>query len=145
MLGVYASFENSKDEDPQMGSERILLFRKYLWGEDAQGGLAAKLKTLNRSYGDGLNIVLFQFKVLPIGVSDEEGRTLENFRPKEKSIGVWIPITDGNFFDKNQSQRDNYVANEIIGGLKDLRLRMSHKDNNVNIERLISDTIQLFE
>lgn len=145
ILGVYASFEGRAHEDAQKSSERVLAFREYLWGENAKGGLAAKLKTLKHSYGEGLSLILFQFKVLPLGMSASERRVIENFRPKEKSIGAWIPIDDKNFFSKNAAQRDEYISKEMTEILTEIKARLDNRKLNVDIQRLISDTQALFD
>lgn len=144
ILGVYARFQSKAGEDSFVSSERMAYFKEYLWGKDGKGGLSATLKSLPGDYGDGLDVILFQFKVLVADGSIAEDTKIENYRPKEKSIGIWIEIAEDNFFSKNSLERTEFIEKEIIEGLNKIKTRIENKKLKVDTQQLIADVRQLF-
>lgn len=78
--------EQIKDEAIKKGD----MFRSYIWGE---AGLDRYLKNIQYSdYGQDLKRILFQFYVLPCDYERVHIRDIENYRKREKAIGISIII-----------------------------------------------------
>lgn len=84
--------EQIKDEAIKKGD----MFRSYIWGE---AGLDRYLKNIQYSdYGQDLKRILFQFYVLPCDYERVHIRDIENYRKREKAIGISI-IIESDFFN----------------------------------------------
>ena len=133
ILGFYASFEHPSDESDK--TERLLdaqteQFNDYIWGKS---GMAERLRVLNYSrYGKDIELILFEFMVFPdqdlIAILPE----IEHYRPKEKSIGIPIIVTQENFFDKSEHLRQEFLESSIIAKL-DLLTSLVAKENTIQI------------
>lgn len=108
ILGVFASFENkafAAVEETAQFELRKKQFKEYLWGKDANGGLSKKLKELRaKGYGKDVSTILLQFSVCSVMKGSIPVKDIENYRPKEKSIGVWIAVNNENFFQKGEAE-----------------------------------------
>lgn len=149
VFGVYARFQrdgyettqSAIDEREQMAKD----FREYLWGADHESGLAGALRTLRSdSYGSDVNLILLQFNVNPLINSPfPEPKEIESYRPKEKSIGVWITITKENFFSKTDVEKDAFIRDVVVDRLEQVRARFNNRKLDVDMDRLIEDTKRL--
>ncbi|MBK9105211.1 MAG: hypothetical protein IPL92_11745 [Saprospiraceae bacterium] len=76
------------------------MVKSFLWSEN---GLKEKLKPLKwYNYGEDFHLILFQFYVNPPVSLHGTLREIENYRRKEKSIGVPIVLDKANFFNLNE-------------------------------------------
>lgn len=145
ILGVYARLNDNPDEDKHKKTLRVLhntQFRDYLWGKDGHGGLSKALKQLTDDYGQDVELILLQFNVNPVLEWSQPTRQIENFRPKEKSVGVWITI-DNDYFDKDEKDRNQYVKDVILSRLQDLKKRFKARKFDIDMDKLISDVDRL--
>ena len=129
---VFGCFVSSTIGDP-MGPE----FRSYIYGEN---GLKETLSPLKYSdYGDDLKLILFQFYVNPIPYLVENLKEIENYRKKEKAIGIPIIINNENFFSKTEGERYDFLRENLLLKLETLSLVINQKKLDTNIESLKSD------
>ena len=136
---VYDANKAEKDKliEQELYSEECRLFRIYIWGE---GGIGDALKKLrNENYGNDIAIVLFQFYIKPIPYLLNALKEIENYRKKEKSIGVSIVVTDENFFNKSEEGRYNFLKDSILQKLGLLNESVKKKKLDTNMELLIDD------
>ena len=66
-------------------------------------------------------------------------KEIENYRKKEKSIGVSIVVTDENFFNKSEEGRYNFLKDSILQKLGLLNESVKKKKLDTNMELLIDD------
>ncbi len=141
MLGVFARFSSNRLEDATakaLRSERDEQFKEYLWGADRKGGLSQILKPLHsRLYGEDVQTILLQFNVNPVK-GWPQPKEIENYRPTEKSIAVWISIGD-EFFHSNDESRRRYVKNAILDRLHTLKKRFAARKFDTDMDKLIKD------
>lgn len=129
IIGFYASF-NADETDEE-------LVRSYLWSDN---GLKSRLSHLKwKNYGQSLQIILFQVYVRPIPYMRKNLREIENYRPKEKSIGISIILDNENFFNLSETDRQQFFVEIIIDklGLMDLKVKRNKLD--FDISQLIAD------
>ena len=119
------------------------LFHPYIWGT---GGIDEKYKKIkNKNYGIDINLILFQFYVNPIPYELSHLKEIENYRKKEKSIGIPIIINNENFFNKNENERVLFLKNSVIQKLDLLRAIIKKKKLDTNINQLIIDLEKVLE
>jgi len=139
ILGCYASvaLDFKGDQPTQIISEKKgELFRSYIWGET---GICKTLKTLKHGdYGKDLVLILFQFYVNP-GPPMENLKEIENYRKKEKAIGIPIIITDENFFSKSEEERRSFLKESFLKKLDLLAEVVEKKKLDTKIDVLKSD------
>ena len=129
IIGFYASFITG-DSDADA-------FRAYLW---ADNGLKARLGSLQwMSYGKDLRLLLFQFYVRPIPFERGHLREIENYRPKEKSIGIPVVIDDDNFFRLPESQRLEFFTHIILKKLDLVSQKVKRNGLDCDIAKLKVD------
>lgn len=113
------------------------IFRDYIY---LKHGIKNKLTVLNATnYGLDLNLALFQFYVNSSLYELENLKNIENYRKKEKSIGIPIIINDENFFSKSEEQRWAYLRQTIFEKLDLLSEVVKKKKLDTNMALLISD------
>ncbi|MBP2832838.1 hypothetical protein J8281_11635 [Aquimarina sp. U1-2] len=135
---IIGCFVSLNMEDEQGDS-----FRKYLWGDE---GLDQNLKRLNyEDYGKDIKRILFQFYVNPIPYELNNLNDIENYRKREKSIGIPIIINNENFFSKSESDRYNYIIFSILQKLDLLAETIAKKKLDTKIEFLKKDFQNLFK
>lgn len=127
--------------DPQAKKDIALeqgrLFRSYIWGEK---GLIGILKTLDRSdYGEDLKLVLFQFYVNPLNIETAKIPEIEEYRKREKSIGIPMIINNENFFSKDETYRQTYIRSEMLKKIDLLEAVVQKKKLDTNINKLRDD------
>jgi hypothetical protein len=113
LIGFYASF-GFDDNDEE-------LVKTYLWGDN---GLKDKLKSLKwQEYGQDVHLILFQFYVKPIQYLRDNLREIENYRRKEKSIGISLIIDEQNFFKLDATDGQVFLKKAILNKLEILKER----------------------
>ncbi len=147
IFGCYVSVTQAYTDDSQyvkdLAIEQGKLFRSYIWGE--KGICDSLLIKLNYDdYGNDLILVLFQFYVNPIPITIQALKEIENYRNKEKSIGIPIIINNENFFSKSDGERYNFLKQSILEKLKLLTDVIKKKKLDTKINLLEADLIQLF-
>lgn len=127
--------EQTKDEAIKKGD----MFRSYIWGE---AGLDRFLKKIQYSdYGQDLKRILFQFYVLPCDYERVHIRDIENYRKREKAIGISI-IIESDFFQYSDAQRKCILVSSIISTLEGLKDVIEKNRLDTNIEQLVLDLKQ---
>ena len=113
------------------------LFRTYIWGNK---GICDTLKKLNQEdYGKDLILVLFQFYVSPILFVLQNLKEIEQYRKKEKSIGIPIIVNDDNFFSKSEEERYLFLKQSILQKIDLLEEVINKKKLDTNISLLKYD------
>ncbi|WP_461639615.1 hypothetical protein [Labilibaculum euxinus] len=135
ILGCFAS--------TNMGDEQGALFRTYIWGEKGIGETLKKLSYEN--YGKDMKRILFQFYVNPIPYELQNLKEIENYRKKEKSIGIPIIVNEENFFSKSEPERVDFIKISILQKLDLLSEVVKKKKLDTNIESLKTDFQGLFD
>ena len=129
IIGFFASF-NSGETDKE-------LIKTHLWGDNGLNSKLAHLKWKN--YGQGFQLILFQAYVKPIPYLRKNLREIENYRPKEKSIGIPIILDNENFFLLSQTDQQQFFAETIIEKLGLVELKVKRNKLEFNISQLIAD------
>lgn len=127
--------EQTKDEAIKKGD----MFRSYIWGE---AGLDRFLKKIQYSdYGQDLKRILFQFYVLPCDYERVHIRDIENYRKREKAIGISI-IIESDFFQYSDAQRQCILVSSIISKIEGLKEIIEKNRLDTNFEQLVLDLRQ---
>jgi hypothetical protein len=66
-------------------------------------------------------------------------KEVENYRRKDKSIGINIIINDSNFFDKSESDRKIFLKKSIIQGFNKIDKVIRRNKLDTNFEKLSLD------
>jgi hypothetical protein len=126
LIGFYASFNAGENQEEKV--------RSYLWGEK---GLKEKLKSLKwKDYGTDFKLILFQIYTNPILFERQHLKEIENYRRKEKSIGIPVIIDQKNFFKLNESDRQEFFRKTIQKRLDLLNERVNRNKLDLDIVRL---------
>ncbi|NIK93630.1 hypothetical protein GZ212_15830 [Mangrovimonas sp. CR14] len=128
IIGFFASFNFGENDQK--------LVKSYLWGDNGLKNRLAHLKWKN--YGTDLKIILFQIYTKPIPYERRNLREIENYRRKEKSIGIPV-ILDHNFFKLSETDRQQFFAETIVDKLGLLELKVKRNKLDFDISRLIAD------
>lgn len=129
IIRFYASF-NAGETDQE-------LIKSYLWNDNGLKNKLAHLKWKN--YGQDLQIILFQVYVKPIAYLRKNLRKIENYRPKEKSIGISVILDHKNFFKLSESDRQQFFAETIVEKLGLVELKVKRNKLDFDISQLIAD------
>ena len=133
IIGFYASFNLGENE-----KEKV---KEYLWQEN---GLAEKLKSLEwQFYGEDFHLILFQVYVKPIPYMRENLREIENYRRKEKAIGIPIIIDEDNFFKLDEKGRQKFFQETIDVKLDLLKEKIRRNKLDLDIGKLKDDVKNL--
>ena len=131
IIGFYASFNFEEKE----------IVKKYLWKEN---GLTEKLKSLEwKFYGEDFHLILFQVYVKPIPYTRANLREIENYRGKEKAIGIPIIIDEDNFFKLEEKGRQKFFQETIDMKLDLLKEKIRRNKLDLDIEKLKDDVRRL--
>ena len=83
-----ATYHDDDAETREILKRKGEIFSNYIWGGD---GIRDPLNTLKRrDYGQDLQLVLFQFYLLPLIEELAVLKEIERYRPKERAIGAPI-------------------------------------------------------
>jgi hypothetical protein len=130
ILGCFASFNM---EDESNGA----LFRTYIWGEKGIGHILKKLK--HSDYGNDLMLILFQFYVNPDLDLLAALKEIENYRKKEKSIGIPIVVNQVNFFSKSEEGRYSFLKQSLLQKLDILAVVVEKKKLDTRMDLVRTD------
>lgn len=132
---------NQKEEE--LADEQGRLFRSYIWGDK---GIDSSLKKLKcQDYGADLILILFQFYLKPLPIELQDMKEIENYRKKEKAIGIPVIVTDENFYDQSETGRFDFIKSSILQKLDLLAEVVKKKKLDTNIESLKTDFQKLFD
>lgn len=124
-----------------MNDKTAETFNAYIWGDE---GLSIQLKALkNETYGIDMDFVLLKFYVNPIPYLLEHLKEIENYRKKEKAIGIPIIVNEDNFFSKTEDERYQVLKDSIIQKLDLLATVVKKKKLDTNMELLKSDVAKV--
>lgn len=147
VLGVYVRFSsapNASIDERKREQKHKKEFEEYLWGENRDGGLSSLLAQLkSEDYGTDVKLILLQFMVDPVKSWPLPTKDVENYRPKEQAIGVWIMIDENSYFKKSTLDRQKYVKEEIVKRLQVVGSRFAARKLDADIEQLITDVDKL--
>ncbi|NAW50096.1 hypothetical protein GNY06_01370 [Elizabethkingia argentiflava] len=147
IFGCYVSVTGGNYTDTQeqkdLAIEQGRLFRSYIWGDS---GICDTLKKLNNeNYGKDLKLALFQFYVNPIFFEIDNLPEIENYRKKEKSIGIPIIVNDNNFFSKSEESRIEFLKESILQKMDSLEEVVKKKKLDTDVELLRKDLVKLLK
>jgi hypothetical protein len=135
LIDFFASFNFDEQEVAQI--------KAYSWDDD---GLSNKLKSLKwPDYGQDFHLILFEVFVKPIPYRRESIRVIENYRRKEKSIGIPIILDNENFFGLNEIDRQIFFKTPIHNKLDLLREKIKRNKLDLDLENLINDIDRLLK
>lgn len=145
ILGCFVSgpalYSDADQQTRDAAKAKSELFRSYIWG---QFSISDQLKSLKRSdYGKDLNLVLFQFYILPLLEELSYLKEIERYRPKERSIGIPIIIHDENFFNRSDFERRKFLKDAVLEKLDLLAGVIKRNKLDTNIALLKSDVENL--
>ena len=130
--------EQTKDEAIRKGD----MFRSYIWNEV---GLDRFIKKIPYSdYGQDLKRILFQFYVLPCDNERMYITEIENYRKREKAIGVSI-IIENDFFQYSDTQRKRFLISSIISRIEALKDITEKNKLDTNLKRLVLDLKEVLD
>jgi hypothetical protein len=141
-VSITEAYPDASQAIKDLASEQGDLFRTYIWGDKGICDTLKKLK--HEDYGRDLTLALFQFYVNPIPIQVQSLKTIENYRKKEKSIGIPIIITEENFFSKTEEERYRFLEESILQKLDLLAEVVKKKKLDTNVVLLKSDLQKLF-
>ena len=139
IFGCFVSTTTDAELDEKnrnIALEKGRIFRGYIWGEHGICEILRKLKY--QTYGKDLKIILFQFYVNPNSYLKENLKKIEDYRKKEKSIGIPIIVTDENFFNKSDIGRYKFLKETILSKMHILSetIKIKHLDTNSDLLKL---------
>ena len=129
IIGFYASFNHGETEEENV--------QKYLWGDNGLKNRLISLKSTD--YGSDFNLILFEFYVNPIPYERKNLREIENYRRKEKSIGIPVIIDNENFFYKSEKERWLFLKGELLRKLKLLDSKIKRNKLDLDLKRLTNN------
>ncbi|WP_299442854.1 hypothetical protein [uncultured Aquimarina sp.] len=133
IIGFFASFN--------FGETNEELIKSYLWSDIGLKNKLAHLKWKN--YGNDLKIILFQVYVKPIPYERKNLREIENYRRKEKSIGIPIILENENFFKLTETERQQFFSETIVEKLELVELKVKRNKLDFDTSRLITDVKEI--
>jgi hypothetical protein len=136
VLGQPSLYSDS-EEIKKLAKKNGKIFRSYLWGENGIDSVLEKLK--HENYGKDIELILFEFYINPFEDIIHSLKEIENYRKKEKSIGIPILITDDVFFKLSDKNRYEFLKNSILDKLNLLANTVIQKKLDTKINILISD------
>ena len=130
-------YPDASQETKDLALEQGRLFRSYIWGDEGICSTVKKLK--HEDYGKDLKLALFQFYVNPLPIEIQNLKVIEEYRKREKSIGIPIIINGENFFSKSEEGRYGFLKQSILQKLDLLAEVVKQKKLDTNIEQLKAD------
>jgi hypothetical protein len=95
-----------------------------------------------------LGIILFQFKINPLKEEIQVLKEIENFRSKEKSIGINVIINNEKFFSKSHSDRKVFLGLRILELFDKVKPVLKRNKIIMDIEKIdndLKDVIKQYE
>jgi hypothetical protein len=115
------------------------MFTPYIWNKHGYGTLFEN-QFLNSNYGQDLKLLLIKYYVE--GKFDINGPALpkvSNYPEKNKDISVAITVKAGQFHDRNEFERREFIFDSTVKAVKLVRDKLAKKKLNINFEELMSD------
>lgn len=112
-------------------------FRTYIWGDKGICDTLKKLK--HEDYGKDLKLTLFEFYVKPLPAEVQALKEIGSYRKNEKSLGIPIIVTDGNFFSKSEEGRYSFLNESILHKMDILAEVVKKKKLDTKIDQLKTD------
>jgi hypothetical protein len=134
-------YPDASQRAKDLALEQGRMFRSYIWGDK---GISDTLKKLNHEdYGRDLKLALFQFYVNPLPIEVQNLKPIEDYKRREKSIGIPIIVNDENFFSKSEEGRYAYLRQSILHKLDLLAETVKKKKLDTRVDLLKSDLLKL--
>jgi len=146
ILGCYVSVTlaalTASQDVQTLASQQGRLFRTYISGDNGIDKTLKKLK--HQDYGNDLILILLRFYVNPLPVVIEKLEEIENYKKKERAIGIPIIINQVNFFNKSEEERYSFLKEEILRKINILEDVVKKKKLDTNVKTLKEDLIRIF-
>lgn len=141
IIGCFVSGQtlmyDASEKQKEMSKKYAELFSKFIWGVN---GIDRHLKKLNhKNYGNDLLLILFQFYLNPLPIELENLKEIENYRKKEKSIGIPVIIYCEDFFNKSDAEKYMFLKQSILKKMDLLHDVINKKKLDTNIKLLKAD------
>ena len=140
ILAFFLSYPSLPIDAPEDVSEEAIKkgdeFRFYIWGEK---GIDVFLKSLSYvDYGKDLKRILFQFYIMPCDYERKHIKEIEQYRKKEKAIGIPI-IVERSFFQFSETERRKFLVSSMLSKFNLLRNVVKNKKLDTNMTKLVHD------
>jgi hypothetical protein len=119
------------------------MFDPYIWSERGFSTLF-KNGLLNKDYGPDLRLLLVMYYVE--GKFDVNGPKLPkvgNYSKKDKNISVAITVKDGQFHNRNEFERREFIVDSTIKAVKLVREKPTIRKLNIKFDDLIADIVSV--
>ena len=140
ILSFFLSYPSLPIDVPEDVSEEAIkkgdVFRSYIWGEK---GIDVHLKSLSYvDYGKDLKRILFQFYIMPCDYERIHIKEIEQYRKKEKAIGIPI-VVERSFFQFSETERKEFLVSSMLAKFNVLRNVVKNKKLDTNMTKLVHD------
>ena len=140
ILAFFLSYPSLPIDVPEDVSEEAIkkgdVFRSYIWGEK---GIDVLLKSLSYvDYGKDLKRILFQFYIMPCDYERIHLTEIEQYRKKEKAIGIPI-VVERSFFQFSETERKEFLVSSMLAKFNVLRNVVKNKNLDTNMAKLVHD------
>ena len=140
ILAFFLSYPSLPIDAPEDVSEEAIKkedeFRSYIWGEK---GIDVFLKSLSYvDYGKDLKRILFQFYIMPCDYERKHIKEIEQYRKKEKAIGIPI-IVERSFFQFSETERRKFLVSSMLSKFNLLGNVVKNKKLDTNMTKLVHD------
>ena len=140
ILAFFLSYPSLPIDAPEDVSEEAIKkedeFRSYIWGEK---GIDVFLKSLSYvDYGKDLKRILFQFYIMPCDYERKHIKEIEQYRKKEKAIGIPI-IVERSFFQFSETERRKFLVSSMLSKFNLLGNVVKNKKLDTNMTKLVRD------
>ena len=140
ILAFFLSYPSLPIDAPEEDSEEAMKkgdeFRSYIWGEK---GIDVLLKSLSYAdYGKDLKRILFQFYIMPCDYERTHMKEIEQYRQKEKAIGIPI-VVERSFFQFSETERKEIIISSMLSKFAILRTVVNNKKLDTDMTKLVHD------
>lgn len=140
ILAFFLSYPSLPIDAPEDVSEEAIKkgdeFRSYIWGEK---GIDVSLKSLSYvDYGKDLKRILFQFYIMPCDYERIHIKEIEQYRKKEKAIGIPI-IVERSFFQFSETERRKFLVSSMLSKFNLLGNVVKNLKLDTNMTKLVHD------
>ena len=140
ILAFFVSYPSLPIDAPEKISEEAIKrgdeFRTYIWGEK---GIDVLLKSLLYvDYGKDLKRILFQFYIMPCDYERMHIQEIEQYRKKEKGIGIPI-VVERSFFLLSETERREFIVTSMLSKFDILRNVVKKQKLDTNMIKLVHD------
>ena len=140
ILAFFVSYPSLPIDAPEKISEEAIKkgdeFRTYIWSEK---GINVCLKSLSYAdYGKDLKRILFQFYIMPCDYERMHIKEIEQYRKKEKAIGIPI-VVERSFFLLSEKNRREFIVSSMLSKFNMLRNVVKKQKLDTNMIKLVQD------